>query len=455
MLKMTAANFIKLYLSINIIVLSNAVNGQLSIDSLKHLLDKATADTNKVYLLYKLSDQYLIFDPDTSIQIARKAFVLSEKIGYKRGQTRSLIRIANILESIGDYGKSLEYHLASLKISEEINDKIGIAATYNNIARLHADQNDEQDNKDAIKWYFRSEKIFKELKDYINLFTVYLNIADLYEKIIRLDSAIYFQEEALALDVNNYFAGIGLVNLGYLRFKWNKDSVSFSEMRRGISFLNDEPIWLSEAYYKLAASFELNHEIDSSIFYAKKAAKILDLGLDFKILRNTADLLSRQFEKLGKYDSAYVYSKLTKFAETRLLEGDQEQKVKQLNLYWREKIRQQEIAEQETIGRVKRKHSLQMTLIAMFIVIFFIILIILSKIKINSRVIQILGILGLLLLFEFIMIILHPYIGDLTGHTPVYMLIGLVLVSSILGPLHHNLVHWTKQKLGHRPQTGH
>jgi len=455
MLKMTAAKLIGLYVSINIIVFSSAANGQFSIDSLKRLLDKATTDSNKVYLLYKLSDQYFWFDPDTSIQIARQAFRLSEKIGYKKGQTRSLIRIANILESIGDYGKSLEYHLASLKISEQINDKIGIAATYNNIARLHADQNYEQDNKDAIKWYFRSEKIFKELKDDINLFTVYLNISDLYEKINRLDSAIYFQEKVLALDVDNYFAGIALVNLGYLRFKWNKDSVAFSEMRRGIGFLKSEPTWLSDAFYKLAGSFELNHETDSSIFYAKKAAKILEMYTDFKIQRNTADLLSRLYETIGKYDSAYVYSKLTKFAETRMLEEDKEQKVKQLNLYWREKIRQQEIAEQEKVERVKRKNSLQMTLIAMFIVVFFVTLIILSKIKINSRFIQILGVVGLLLLFEFIMIVLHPYIGDLTGHTPVYMLIGLVVVSAILGPLHHNLVQWTKRKLGHIPQTKH
>ena len=442
-------------MGISIIIFSGAASGQHPIDSLKRLLDKATADTNKVYLLYKLSDQYFEFDPDTSIQIARQAFWLSEKIGYKKGQIRSLIRIANILESIGDYGKSLEYHLESLKMSEQINDKIGIAATYNNIARLHADQNHEQDNEDAIKWYFRSEKIFKELKDDRNLFTVYLNISDLYEKINRVDSAIYFQEQALALEVDNYFAGIALVNLGYLRFKWNKDSIAFSEMRRGISFLNNDPIWLSEAFYKVAGSFELNHQIDSSIFYAKKAAKILDVYVDFKILRNTADLLSRLYETIGKYDSAYVYSKLTKFAETRMLEGDKEQKVKQLNLYWREKIRQQEIAEQESTDRIKRKHSIQMTLIAMFIVIFFVVLIILSKIKINARLIQILGIVGLLLLFEFIMIFLHPYIGDLTGHTPIYMLIGLVLVSSILGPLHHNLVNWTKQKLGHQPQTGH
>lgn len=453
---MTTAKFIKLYVVIDFIIFSGAASGQGDIPNLKQQLDKATADTNKVYLLYKLSDQYFVFDPDTSIQIARQAFRLSEKIGYKRGQTRSLIRIANILESIGDYGKALEYYLASLKISEQINDKIGIAATYNNIARLNADQNLEQTNQEAIKWYFRSEKIFEELKNINLLGIVYMNIAELYEKTGRLDSAIYFQEKAYGLLQNDKnTAGIILANLGYLHFKWNKDSAAFSEIHSSIDLLNDDPYSLSEAFYKLASVFKLAHQTDSSIFYAKKSIRTLDTNMGFKNLRNTADLLATAYETNGRFDSAYVYTKLAKGAESRMSEGDKEEKVKQLNLFWREKIRQQEIAEQEATERENRKHSLQMTLIAIFIVILFVVIIFLSKIKINSRLIQILGVVGLLLLFEFIMIILHPYIGDLTGHTPIYMLIGLVLVSSILGPLHHNLVHWTKHKLGHRPQTGH
>ena len=461
---MTAARFIKFYLAITFIAFSYGTSGQTKnesirqIESLKSLLDKSTSDTNKVFLLYKLSDQYFSFDPDTSIQIARQALRLSEKIGYKKGQVRSLIRIANFLEFIGDFGKSLEYHLASIKIGEQINDKIAIAATYNNIARLHADQNFEEANKDAIKWYFLSEKVFEELNDYMNLSFVFMNISDLYEKTGRLDSAIFFQKKAYELALKNRdinIRAVCLVNLGYLHFKWNKDSTAFSEMHQGIRLLDNDPIWLMDAFYRIASCFELNNRIDSSIFYAKKAVKIWGEHIDYKILHNSAELLSRLYETSGRYDSAYVYSKLAKHAETRMLGDDKEQKVKQLNVYWREKIRQQEIAEQDAMEIAKRKQLLQMTLIAMFIIIFFVVLIILSKIRVNSRLIQILGVLGLLLLFEFIMIILHPYIGDLTGHTPVYTFMGLVLVSSILGPLHHNLVHWTKQKLSHRPQTGH
>ena len=84
------------------------------------------------------------------------------------------------------------------------------------------------------------------------------------------------------------------------------------------------------------------------------------------------------------------------------------------------------------------------------LLLFFVVLVILSQKKINPRAIEILGVLGLLLVFEFITIFVHPFIGDLTHHSPVYMLIILVLIASVLGPLHHFLTKWLKKKLVRR-----
>ena len=58
-----------------------------------------------------------------------------------------------------------------------------------------------------------------------------------------------------------------------------------------------------------------------------------------------------------------------------------------------------------------------------------------------------LGLLGLLLLFEFIAIFVHPYIDELTGHQPVWMLIILVMIAAVLVPLHHKMEHWVKEHL--------
>jgi hypothetical protein len=55
--------------------------------------------------------------------------------------------------------------------------------------------------------------------------------------------------------------------------------------------------------------------------------------------------------------------------------------------------------------------------------------------------------LGLLLVFEFINLLLHPYLAGLTHHSPVLMLSALVVIASLLIPLHHRLERWIKDRL--------
>ncbi len=58
------------------------------------------------------------------------------------------------------------------------------------------------------------------------------------------------------------------------------------------------------------------------------------------------------------------------------------------------------------------------------------------------------GLLALLMLFEFIAMVIHPYIEEWTHDIPVLMLLVLVAVASLLVPLHHKLEHWVKEKVG-------
>jgi hypothetical protein len=52
--------------------------------------------------------------------------------------------------------------------------------------------------------------------------------------------------------------------------------------------------------------------------------------------------------------------------------------------------------------------------------------------------------LGLLIVFEFINLLFHPYLERFTGHSPVLMLAILVAIAALLIPLHHRLEHWVK-----------
>ena len=50
--------------------------------------------------------------------------------------------------------------------------------------------------------------------------------------------------------------------------------------------------------------------------------------------------------------------------------------------------------------------------------------------------------LGLLAVFEFINLFIHPYLAHTTNDSPVLMLLVLIGIGALLIPLHHRLEKW-------------
>ena len=432
-------------------------NAQVSAtDSLKNLIEQNPHDTVRVYLLYKISDQY--YDAtihDTAMIYARQAYKLALDINFEKGQARSLTRIGNVLEATADFPAALKTYLDALKISESKGDLVGIGATYNNIARVYTEQKTANNFEEAIVYYRKAKEIFEQLGDNKKLSTALMNIGDNFEKMGRLDSAWYYQNQAyqmslLSDDVNQI--GITLVNLGYIDMKNKKLDSAFHKFKSGIYYLNEASDWesLPDAWNSLSECFRKVGAIDSAVFYAKKSLVMAETGFNKQAQLDAVDQLASLYGTKKTFDSAYKYSSLAAEIRSEIYNTEKAGEIERTST--REKIRQDELEEQRVVAAKKRKDNLQIISISGFIITFFIVLIILSQKKINPRAIEILGVLGLLLVFEFITIFIHPFIGDLTHHTPIYMLAILVLIASVLGPLHHSLTKWLKRKLVRRTE---
>ncbi len=66
---------------------------------------------------------------------------------------------------------------------------------------------------------------------------------------------------------------------------------------------------------------------------------------------------------------------------------------------------------------------------------------------VSHKVVGFLSVLVLLVVFEFMNLLLHPFLESITHHNPVLMLLALVAIAALIIPLHHRLEHWTTQKL--------
>ncbi|HQW93021.1 MAG TPA: hypothetical protein PKY28_07965, partial [Ferruginibacter sp.] len=145
-------------------------------------------------------------------------------------------------------------------------------------------------------------------------------------------------------------------------------------------------------------------------------------------------------------DSTLKYAKVLKTANDSLNSSKANQQI--LLMTFEEDLRQQELAAEKIKENKERQQNIQYALIAFGIITFIIIFLLLSRSFItNTKMIGFLGVIALLIVFEFLNLLLHPFLERITNHSPVLMLLALVCIAALLVPLHHRLEKWATAKL--------
>ena len=152
------------------------------------------------------------------------------------------------------------------------------------------------------------------------------------------------------------------------------------------------------------------------------------------------------FDKLNNTDSAYFYSKIESGIR-ELIFNQNNQNVIQA-LAFKEQLRIIEDQSKKTEEAQQRKQNIQYALIAIGIIILLTLYLLLSRSFItNTKLIEFFGVVALLIVFEFLNLLLHPFLERITHHSPVLMLLALVCIAALLVPLHHKVEEWATAKL--------
>jgi hypothetical protein len=442
-----------------------ALSQSANTDSLFRSLSKSIPDTNKVLTLCRISYAYFHSNFDSSRKYADQAVELAKDIHYRMGEAKALTLIANLYYNEGKYAKALKINLQVLQISEQLDDAVMTAASYNNIAIIYETQHDY---RNALENYQKSKNIYERLAkdksstpDNIKKFNNYLiatilNIGSNYEQMNLLDSALYYQNEAyeFAIRFKDNHQGIILANLGSIYFKLGEYGLSESNYRAAIPHLQafDNKYSIADALQGIASVFAKHNQTDSSLAYAFTSLSYAKSASNAKAISNATLLIAQAFEKKEKIDSAYYYYKMSVATRDSMFNDEVVRQIQSMNLI--EQIRQKDKAQANLLEKEARKKNLQMMGIALFIVIFFGILTLWSKQKVKPRSLKYLGLLGLLLMFEFISYFLHPFISNLTHHIPALIVLASVVIASALLPLHHRMEHWIENELAHKKKRG-
>ena len=412
-------------------------------------LKNAQTDTQRVRLLCDLSFEYLNTKVDSAMYYAQEALRIAQNDHYDDGSSRSLNAIGNVLLQTGQHDKALETYLAALKKAETAKSESRIAQTYSNIGNLYINQGEFRLPLD----YLVKAKLINEKNNDINKLIINLvNIGICYQYLDMPDSALHYLNQGLAKAISTKTNDNECAILFYIGSVYEDKKNThlaktfFLQSIQKAQKTSNQTIY-SSALQGMGNIFK-KENLDSSLHYTRLAYESASSNKYFMMSMNAASSLYQLYLSKNEKDSSLKYIKIKADLKDSLFNYEKSKHIQTLTL--QEQIRQNDILKALEIQQKERMQNIQYIGIAAFILSLFILLIILSHRKINPRVIEYLGLISLLLFFEFIALFMHPYIEAWSHHKPIVALLILVCIASILVPSHHRLEKWVKEKLARK-----
>jgi len=394
-----------------------------------------------------------MYQPDTALKNAQQALFLAKRIKYTEGQSRSLGIIAEIFRKIGNYPRALEFNFKKLELEEKRNNAYNLASVLMNTGIVYVFQ--EEYNK-GLQYYSRADSVITANNIAPFKYNIALNIGDAYNRINNTDSAFTYFNKSLEIArklKDGDYIGTSMTGLAHVYNKEQNYSFALLHYQTAIGYLkaaNDDDIFC-EAVLGLAALFQKTKRNDSAIHYASLSLAIARKDGFLTHQLNAAEMLTDLYKEKHNMDSAFAYiERVRALNDTVNSRG----KIKEIQIISsNEQLRQAELEESKLLALKERSQQLQLLFIGMFIPLFFLLTLILSRIRLHARIVKILGIISLLILFEYLTLLLHPYVLEITHHTPVLEIMIFVAIAAILIPAHHRIEHWLIEKLVNPPKT--
>jgi tetratricopeptide (TPR) repeat protein len=101
-------------------------------------------------------------DYEQALEYYNRSLKISEELGDRSGVASTNGQIGIIHQHRGRYEQALEYYTHSLKILEELNDRSGVAISLHQIGNIHYHR---RNHEEALEYYERSLKIEEELNN--------------------------------------------------------------------------------------------------------------------------------------------------------------------------------------------------------------------------------------------------------------------------------------------------
>jgi tetratricopeptide (TPR) repeat protein len=349
--------------------------------------------------------------------------------------------------AFGNKVKSLEFGIKANQTAEKSNNdrlktfaKAMLALTYLTMGDF---EKAESYNKAAMETGSKYETDIISVCAVNDMGTIYLAMG-------KIDSALVYTQKAYEMAIKsgiNYWLTSTYLQFGSIHAAMKNSSLALNYWNLALNEANriGSPKFVSTAYNAIAQFYYASNQSDSAKLYATRAISSVNNTAFYTLNVDPAKLLLNIYRN-SNVDSAFKYSEIYRTANDSLFNIRALQQAQLMAV--EEEARLEELKYEEEKSDEARKTNLEYTFIAIGIVSFFMIFLVFSRSYItNPKIIEFLSVIALLIVFEFFNLLIHPLLEKVTHHSPVLMLLALVLLAALLIPLHHKLEHWAVHKL--------
>ncbi len=423
---------------------------KVNTDSLWHIAETSNNDSIRWQTLQTISLHYINIDIDSNFYYSKRIISLCKKINTPRYNAFGILQSCYANYRIGDYKTVQEHITEAAAIAEKYND-LDIQSRVENYRYLI-----ENDPVKRIEYIRKAVQLrtMLQLNDRITA-TLIGNFSGSLLSINQVDSAFYYAQKMydLSIKTKDTTSSYVMAVMGNVYLKMNQPDIAYAFYKKGIkcAIVTEKYQDLIRAYLPMARYFSTINQQDSALYYWKKPFELgPKLSLPTKIY--VSEKIYDYYLKAGNKDSTIKYMQYYIQSNDSI---NSINKVAQLEAAKFEyDLKQQDIEKAKIEDKESRNHNIQLAITAIAILSAIILFLLLSRsILVSHKVVEFLSVLVLLVVFEFINLLIHPFLESITHHSPVLMLLGLVAIASLIIPLHHRLEHWTTKILVEKNKT--
>jgi tetratricopeptide (TPR) repeat protein len=421
-------------------------------DSMKALLAKTNKPVEQFDLLNKLGEGLF---SGSGVKID-SAFCLQLLTIAQELKNDSLLAISydwlgNYFSWASNFNKAIEYFLKGVPLAEKVKDYRRLSSLYIDISIVY---NSTHDPADEFKYISLARSHLPDRNSPLYPF-MDIQVKGLMAKYYllhgNLDSALHYtqavKETNLILKSRFFDAASNVLSGGVyeqmgdtaLAEVFYKNAVAIEDSTGGFFPWNSPK--------KMYTEFLLRHD---KILPAKTIAmRCMTLSRERKnneLGIAAAGYLQNIYHKLQQPDSAYYFSRLETVLKDSVLNQEKINNIESMAFAERLRMRDEDLKNLK--AEKDRERQIQYLFIGIGIIAVTLLFLLLShSIIVGERVIKFIGIIGLLVVFEFLNLLMHPVIESITHGSPVIMLLILVCIAALLIPLHHKLEKWITSKM--------